>query len=136
VPFMSKSSGPRVQWVAKRHSKDSTTYHSLQFFAYFGIVSDFIRDQIRSLSYDGINIQLTCDGGATSWKFTVTALFLAAMNGREEFVRLLLENPNLDLNLKDLGATYLGFDGDTALSIATRNGHASISKLLKERGAE
>lgn len=64
-----------------------TTCHSLQLFAYFGIVSDFIRDQIRSLSYDDINIQSPFNA-AMGWKMTVTALFLAAENGHEKFLSL------------------------------------------------
>ncbi len=57
------------------------------------------------------------------------ALFEAALHGREEVARLLLD-AGADVN------TRAGGDGDTPLHAAARGGHAGVAALLLDRGAD
>ncbi|KAI0858119.1 ankyrin repeat-containing domain protein [Xylaria cubensis] len=57
-------------------------------------------------------------------KFGLTPLSIAASQGREAMVRLLLSNNRVDPNSKDL--TH----GNTPLSVAAMEGHELIVKLL------
>src|SRR5436305_327922 len=70
---------------------------------------------------EGANIQAKTDDGRT-------ALYLAAANGHEAVVKLLLE-AKADVNAKDES-------GQTALYHAAENGHEAVVKLLLEAKAE
>ena len=54
-----------------------------------------------------------------------TALSLAAGNGHEAVVRLLVERDDVDVNSKDSDLER------TALSLAAENGHKAVVKLLQ-----
>ena len=56
-------------------------------------------------------------------------LMWAAGGGREEVVALLLGQPNINLEARDVS-------GRTALLVAARNGHLSVVKLLLHHGAD
>lgn len=57
-----------------------------------------------------------------------TPLMVAAFEGHEDVVRILLE-AGADVNAKDA-------EGNTALSLATTRGHQDVIKLLKAKGAK
>ena len=58
-----------------------------------------------------------------------TPLNIASTAGHTEIVRLLLQQPNIDLNKKDDWNT-------TALGIATQNSRTNVIQLLKDAGAK
>ena len=58
-----------------------------------------------------------------------TPLNIASTAGHTEIVRLLLQQPNIDLNKIDDWNT-------TALGIATENNHTDVIQLLTNAGAE
>jgi len=69
---------------------------------------------------------------------TLTALMVAAMNGDEEIVKLLLEN-GAKINVKAAhisGVEAHVLSGITALSLAASSGNLSIVKMLVEHGAD
>lgn len=54
---------------------------------------------------------------------------MASYNGHTEVVRLLLQQPNIDLNKKDKW-------NDSPISSATKKHHTEIIQLLKNAGAQ
>ena len=58
------------------------------------------------------------------------SLHIAAINGHEAVVRLLLADDRVDPDSKDK------YGGETPLSRAARNGHEAVVKLLLEKGAD
>jgi len=70
-------------------------------------------------SYKDINIKDNNDN---------TALIIAAINGKTDIVKLLIEN-GADIDAKN---KY----GDTTLTIAVKYGHTDIVELLKQAGAK
>ena len=55
--------------------------------------------------------------------FQWTCLHIAASNGQAEVMKLLLEHPHINVNLKDV-------EGQTPLLLACCNGHVSVVQLL------
>ena len=58
-----------------------------------------------------------------------TPLNIASTAGHTEIVRLLLQQPNIDLNKLDIW-------NSTALDIATQNSRTDVIQLLKDAGAK
>ena len=72
------------------------------------------------LEFSPVNVNVQYSNGRT------TALIVASANGRTEIARMLLERPEILVNLQDE-------DGETALMRASNNGRTKIVKLLLER---
>ena len=66
-------------------------------------------------------------------RYGQTALMLAAINGRTEVVRILVDT-GADLGLRGTGAP--GFAGKTALDLAIAQGDPEIVDMLRSRGAD
>ncbi|CCX06355.1 Similar to Delta-latroinsectotoxin-Lt1a; acc. no. Q25338 [Pyronema omphalodes CBS 100304] len=89
----------------------------LFIFAYFGIFGQCIHHYIKNADAEAINAQMQ------TWQYS--ALYLATDNCQETFVRRLLENPNLDVNIKAVS-------GRTPLHGAVENGYEMLVRLLLE----
>ena len=72
------------------------------------------------LEFSPVNVNVQYSNGRT------TALIVASANGRTEIARMLLERPEILVNLQDE-------DGETALMRASANVRTEIVKLLLER---
>jgi ankyrin repeat protein len=68
-----------------------------------------------------VNKPRTADG--------ITPLYMASIHGKVEVVRLLLSQPNIDIN-------KLSTRGDSALGMATQYNHTEVVQLLTEAGAQ
>ncbi|KAH0556854.1 hypothetical protein GP486_005358, partial [Trichoglossum hirsutum] len=80
------------------------------------------REMMKEAEYGG---EIEVDSG-------VTALHLAAENGHEAVVRLLIEK-GADVNAEK---TYRWNEGETALHLAAENGHEAVARLLTKKGAD
>jgi ankyrin repeat protein len=94
----------------------------LFIFAYFGVFGQCIHHYIKNADAEAINAQMQ------TWQYS--ALYLATDNCQETFVSRLLENPNLDVNIKAVS-------GRTPLHCAVDNGYEILVRLpLEEPGIE
>ena len=81
----------------------------------------------RNRAYGGGGLLLKYNVNVNTNFYEMTALALAAENGYEAVVRLLLEHR------ADVDAKYI--DGMTALALAAKNGHETVVWLLESRRA-
>jgi ankyrin repeat protein len=117
----SKPFGPRS--VDEFHFYSYAKAYWLQHIFCISEQEPLIYDLLRKVFKDNvININATDEDGRTP-------LLLAARNGYQTIVKLLLDSDIIDADLKD-------GEGRMPLSWAAENGHEAVVKLLLDKGAE
>merc|ERR1711992_323649 len=82
---------------------------------------------VKFLLEKGANVQATCH--SRSWCLGKNTLMYAATHGNLDLVKILI-NKGLDVNAQDK------VDGSTALMMAARNGHETITEFLLQNGQQ